>query len=87
MEPDEESKDEDKARQEASRQVFTLPSWISMEEVELKPTQYPTEFQAIEFYPNGGSNGGSFLLQGDLTQRYRIKIHLITGMVEIEKVG
>lgn len=87
IEPDGGSMEEEKAKQEVSSQPFALPSWISMEEVELKPPQYPTEFQTIEFYPNGGSNGGSLILQGDEQQRYRIKIHLITGMVEIEKVG
>ncbi len=87
VEPDKQRSEEDRAKQEASPPFFTLPDWISMEEVELKPPQYPTEFQAIEFYPNGGSNGGSFLLRGDIEQGYRIKVHLITGMVEIEKTG
>lgn len=87
IEPDTGNRLEDKAKQEVSQRVFTFPDWILMEGVELRPTQYLTEFQTIEFYPNGGSNGGSFLLKGEPPSGYRIKIHFITGMVELEKIG
>ena len=86
MEPDEEGKEGEEKRKKPSPQVFALPDWISMKEVEFKAPQYFSELPAIEFYPNGGSNGGSFLLESEAHKGYRIKVHFITGMVEIEKV-
>lgn len=86
MEPDMERVEEEKTKREAPSQIFLLPKWISVEEVELKPSNSLSEDPAIEFYPNGGSNGGSFLLKGEAQTGYRIKVHLITGLVEIERV-
>jgi len=86
MEPDEEGEEGEEKRKKPSPQVFALPDWISMKEVELKAPQYSSEFPAIEFYPNGGSNGGSFLLGSEAHKGYRIKVHFLTGMVEIEKI-
>jgi len=79
-------KRERRREKSTSPQVFALPDWISMKEVEFKAPQYFSELTAIEFYPNGGSNGGSFLLESEAHKGYRIKVHFITGMVEIEKV-
>jgi hypothetical protein len=39
----------------------------------------------IEFYPNGGSNGGAILLDSQDRMGYKIKVHLLTGMVEVER--
>ena len=33
-----------------------------MKELKVESTQYPSDLPAIEFYPNGGSNGGDILL-------------------------
>ncbi len=85
-EPDSESVEGEEKTEEAPPRVFTLPEWVSLEEIELKPPQYLSGLSGIEFYPNGGSNGGSFLIKGEAHSGYRIKIHLITGMVEVEKV-
>lgn len=87
VEPDSTRVEEEKIRQEESPRVFTLPSWISLQEVEFKSSEYQTELPTIEFYPNGGSNGGSFLLKGEARSGYRLKVHWITGIVEIEKVA
>ncbi|MEW6377077.1 MAG: hypothetical protein AB1502_14960 [Thermodesulfobacteriota bacterium] len=73
-------------REKRSSQIYTFPGWISMKEVELTKPKYSADLPAIEFYPNGGSNGGSFLLEGEVHKRYRIKVHFLTGMVEIEKI-
>ena len=40
----------------------------------------------IEFYSNGGSNGGTILLESEGQKGYKIKVHFLTGMVEVEKV-
>lgn len=83
IEPDEE---EMKEQTGSFPPLFSLPDGVSIKEVDLNKSQFFSEFPAIEFYPNGGSNGGSFLLEGGAHQGYRIKVHWITGMVEIGKV-
>lgn len=70
----------------ASGRTFSIPGRISIREMKTSPPQYPSEFPAIEFYPNGGSNGGSFLLEGEDQRRYRIQVHSITGVVKIERI-
>jgi hypothetical protein len=57
-----------------------------MREMKISSPQYPSELPTIEFYPNGGSNGGSILLKSEDRGGYRIKVHFLTGMVEIKKV-
>ncbi len=64
--------------------VYQLPSGIQMKEIETEPTQYPSDLPAIEFYPNGGSNGGKISIQSQDHKGYKIKIHFLTGIVTIE---
>lgn len=64
---------------------YTLPEGIQMKEMKISSSQYPSDFPAIEFYPNGGSNGGSVLLVSQDHKGYRIKVHFLTGMVEVEE--
>lgn len=78
----EETKKEDKPPQK----VYFLPNWIHMREIKVEPPQYSSDLPIIEFYPNGGSNGGTILLDCDDRKGYRIKVHFLTGMVEIESV-
>lgn len=66
--------------------AYAFPEGILIGEVDLKAAQFGSDLPAIEFYPNGGSNGGSFLLKGEAQPGYRITIHFLTGMVEIKKV-
>ena len=63
---------------------FPLPDGVQVKEVKIPSPLYPSDFPAIEFYPNGGSNGGSILLEGQDHKGYRIKVHFLTGMVEVE---
>ncbi len=79
--------DSDENRKQGSFiQNFFLPKWIGFREVKIPPSFYPSEYPTIEFYPNGGSNGGSFVLEGVDHQGYLIQVHFLTGMVEIQKV-
>lgn len=73
-------------KQRSSVRNFFLPKWISLREVKIPPSLFPSEYPTIEFYPNGGSNGGSFVLEGVDRQGYLIQVHILTGMVEIQKV-
>ncbi len=65
---------------------YHLPNGIQIKELKIPSPQYPADFPAIEFYPNGGSNGGSILLNSQDQKGYRIKVHFLTGIVEIEGV-
>jgi hypothetical protein len=57
-----------------------------MKEIQMVDPQYPVDVPAIEFYPNGGSNGGSLVLDTEGRKGYKIKVNFLTGMVEVEKV-
>jgi prepilin-type N-terminal cleavage/methylation domain-containing protein len=67
------------------RTVYGLPEGVRMKEIDFPSPQYPCDLPAIEFYPNGGSNGGSVLFDSQERKGYRIKIHFLTGEVKIEQ--
>lgn len=67
--------------------TFPIPNRIQIREVKTPSGRLPSEKPAIEFYPNGSSTGGSFLLEGDYPGAYRIEVHSITGAVRIEKLS
>lgn len=81
---DEEKKEGDK--KEVSRKTYSFPQGIEMKEVNLISPQYPSDLPTVEFYPNGGSNGGSFLLNSKEIKGYKIKVDFLTGVVKIERV-
>jgi prepilin-type N-terminal cleavage/methylation domain-containing protein len=85
-ESSEEREEELKKEGKAVRQMYHLPGGINVKEVNIASPQYSSDYPTIEFYPNGGSNGGSFLLNSEERGGYRIKVHFLTGMVAIEKV-
>ena len=58
-----------------------------MKELNIESTQYPSDLPAIEFYPNGGSNGGDILLDSQSQKGFKIKINFLTGAVVIEKAN
>jgi prepilin-type N-terminal cleavage/methylation domain-containing protein len=81
---DEEKKEGDK--KEVSKKTYSLPQGIEMKEVNLTSPQYPSDLPTVEFYPNGGSNGGSFLLNSQEQKGYEIKVDFLTGVVKVEKM-
>jgi prepilin-type N-terminal cleavage/methylation domain-containing protein len=83
---EEETGQEGKKNRDGIKMTYLLPKGIHIKEVKVSPPQFSPEFPAIEFYPNGGSNGGSILLNGQDRDGFKIKIHFLTGVVEIEKV-
>ncbi|MCX8119131.1 MAG: GspH/FimT family pseudopilin [Desulfobacterota bacterium] len=80
---------EEEGTKEGPSQVrtFMIPAWIQIREVKTSAGQFPPEEPAIEFYPNGSSSGGSFLLEGDDQRPFRIEVHSITGAVKIERMA
>jgi general secretion pathway protein H len=83
---EEEKENDEKKEEKLSEKRYSLPDPVHIKEVKVASTQYPSDLPAIEFYPNGGSNGGSILLDSPGRKGYRININFLTGMVEIEKV-
>jgi type II secretion system protein H len=55
--------------------TYSIPDGIQMKGVNL-----------VEFYPNGGSNGGAIFLDTQGRKGYKIKVHFLTGMVDIERL-
>ena len=68
----------------ASNKVYPLPEGVRFKEIKTTSPQFPSDLPAIEFYPNGGSNGGMILLDSQDRQAYRIRIDFLTGVVTIE---
>lgn len=83
---EEEKGNDEKKEEKAPEKKYSLPDPVHIKEVKVGSTQYPSDLPAIEFYPNGGSNGGSILLDSPDRKGYRININFMTGMVEIEGV-
>lgn len=72
--------------EKALKNKYPLPVGIQIKEVDIPSPQYPADFPAIEFYPNGGSNGGSILLDNQDQRGFRIRVHFLTGTVMIEAI-
>jgi len=75
--------EEEKKEISALSKKFILPEGVQMKELKIPTPQNPTDSPAIEFYPNGGSNGGSLLVDRLDHKGYRIKVNFLTGAVEI----
>jgi general secretion pathway protein H len=80
--PEKEGKEEPKIQEKR----YFLPSGIQMREVKIPSPEFPSDLPTIEFYPHGGSNGGTILLEMQGEKGYRIQVHFLTGMVEIGAV-
>ena len=91
-EEDEGSKDgvtdgsKDEVRDEPKQKTYTLPKGVDIKEVKANSPEYPSDYAVIEFYPNGGSNGGTVRLDSPDRKGYLIKVNFLTGIVEIERV-
>ena len=85
-EPAEEKGADEKKGGEVAKTLFGLPEGVQMKKIDFTSPEYPCDLPAIEFYPNGGSNGGSVLLNSPERKGYRIKVDFLTGTVEVEKV-
>jgi prepilin-type N-terminal cleavage/methylation domain-containing protein len=80
-----EKAEDEKKEGDAPKTLFGLPKGVQMKELDFTSPLYPCDLPAIEFYPNGGSNGGSVLFNSPEKGGYRIKVDFLTGMVGVEK--
>jgi len=85
-EPADEKEADQKKTREGAKTLYGLPVGVQMKELDFPSPEYPCDLPAVEFYPNGGSNGGSVLINSPERKGYRIKVDFFTGMVEIEQV-
>lgn len=69
----------------SEKERYRLPEGVHLREMNFPPPQIPADFPVIEFYPNGGSNGGSFVLDRGPLRPYRIEVNFLTGAVEIKE--
>jgi len=86
MEPADEKDADEKKGGEAPKTLYGLPEGVQMKEIDFPSPEYPCDLPAVEFYPNGSSNGGSVLINSPDRKGYRIKVDFLTGTVGIEKV-
>jgi len=77
--------EDEKKEGDAPKTLYGLPKGVQMKELDFTSPQYPCDLPAIEFYPNGGSNGGSVVFNSPERGGYRIKVHFLTGEVKIEQ--
>jgi prepilin-type N-terminal cleavage/methylation domain-containing protein len=84
MKMTEEDKEKDERGGEGPEKIYLLPKGVHIKDVKAPPPQFPSDLPVIEFYPNGGSNGGSILIDSPDRKGYRIDIHFLTGMVKME---
>ena len=82
----EEKEEQDKREDSIPKKAYLLPDGIQIKKVDVFSTQSPSGLPLIEFYPNGGSNGGSILLDSESRNSYNIEVHFLTGMVKVVKV-
>lgn len=76
-------KGEEKKAREKER--YLLPEGIQVREMKIPASQYSTDYPTIEFYPNGSSNGGSFVVEREKSRPFRIQVNFLTGVVEIKE--
>lgn len=67
------------------KERYLLPEGIQVKEIKIPVSRYSSDLPVIEFYPNGGSNGGSFVLERENSKPYRIQVNFLTGVVEIKE--
>ena len=84
-EPADENGTDEKKEGEGAKTLYGLPEGVQMKEIDFPSPEYPCDLPAVEFYPNGGSNGGSIILNCPERKGYRIKVDFLTGEVKIEQ--
>ena len=66
--------------------IYGIPKGIRIREVKVESTEYSSDFPTIEFYANGGSNGGTITLDNQDRQGFKIEVNFLTGIVTVQKI-
>jgi len=78
--------EEEQKKEQKIAKRYVLPQGVHIKEIETPDPEFPSDLPTIEFYPNGGSNGGTLLLDAQDRKGFRIKVNFLTGIVEVEQV-
>ncbi len=70
----------------ALERSFPFPEDVQIEKIDVGKTLLESSVPAFEFYPNGGSNGGSALVRRVESRAYTILVDSLTGTVKVEEV-
>ncbi len=81
----EEKGEEETKKEKVPQNIYSLPEGVQIKEIKFDSPQYPSDLPTIEFYPNGGSNGGTIFLDSQNLKGFKIKVHFLTGIVQIEQ--
>ena len=82
----EEKGESEKKEENITQKTYALPKGVRIKEVKVESTQYPSDLPTIEFYSNGGSNGGAITLDSQDRQGYKIEVNFLTGIVAVQKI-
>jgi general secretion pathway protein H len=75
---------EDEETEPKAQKFYPLPGGVKMDKIEVGKTLYDSSLPTIEFYRNGGSNGGTASIQGERGQAYAVHVEMLTGGVKVE---
>jgi prepilin-type N-terminal cleavage/methylation domain-containing protein len=64
---------------------YALPEEIEVEKIEPGKTLFESSLPTFEFYPTGGSNGGTALIRRVESRAYLILVDSLTGTVKVEE--
>jgi general secretion pathway protein H len=68
----------------SQRNSYPLPKAVRVEKVEAGKTFFESALPSFEFYPNGGTNGGTAVIRGGEGRGYAIQVDFLTGTVKVE---
>ena len=70
--------------QSTLQRSFPFPQEIEVGKFEVGKTLMETSLPTFEFYPNGGSNGGSAVIRREQGGAFSIQVDFLTGAVKLE---
>lgn len=66
-----------------AERFYPLPAGVKLEKIDVGKNLYDSSQPAFEFYPNGGSNGGTAVIRSERGRTYTIRVDLLTGGVKV----
>lgn len=64
---------------------YPFPPEVSIDQLEVGKTLIEAAIPSFEFYPNGGSNGGSAVIRREPGGAFSIRVDFLTGAVTVEE--
>jgi prepilin-type N-terminal cleavage/methylation domain-containing protein len=64
---------------------YPLAEEIQIDKIDVGKTLLDLSLPTFEFYPNGGSNGGTALIRRTESRAYAIQVDSLTGTVKVEE--